>query len=164
MTENPAPVERGEHPGGRSGGWPLLGSPPLAPSACTRPRERLAALEEDPRWPGLRERLGRLRDAPAPPGRVTYQRPGAGSTHAAGDVSLGALVGRVLEDLLGAAVLNEHARAGVVLTVGEHGEEGGAVTDPRGLLHVVRDDEDRVPRLELPHQVLDPGCRDGVQC
>jgi DNA-binding transcriptional MerR regulator len=32
-----------------------------------RARERLAALEEDPRWPALRERLGRLRDAPAPP-------------------------------------------------------------------------------------------------
>ena len=34
-----------------------------------RARERLAALEEDPRWPALRERLGRLRDAPAPPAR-----------------------------------------------------------------------------------------------
>jgi DNA-binding transcriptional MerR regulator len=32
-----------------------------------RARERLAALEEDPRWPALRERLGRLRDAPGPP-------------------------------------------------------------------------------------------------
>jgi len=31
-----------------------------------RLRERLAALEEDPRWPGLRERLGGLRDMPAP--------------------------------------------------------------------------------------------------
>src|SRR5215470_18503587 len=122
MTETQHPRSAGRHPGGRSGGWPLLGSPPLAPSACTRPRERLAALEEDPRWPGMRERLGRLRDAPAPPGRVTYQRPGAGSTHAAGDVGLGALVGRVLEDLLGAAVLDEHARAGIALGVREHGE------------------------------------------
>src|SRR5215472_12824012 len=32
-----------------------------------RARERLAALEEDPKWPALRERLGRLRDAPGPP-------------------------------------------------------------------------------------------------
>ena len=32
-----------------------------------RLRERLAALEEDPRWPALRERLERLRDMPAPP-------------------------------------------------------------------------------------------------
>ena len=32
-----------------------------------RARERLAALEEDPRWPALRERLGRLRDVPGPP-------------------------------------------------------------------------------------------------
>ena len=32
-----------------------------------RARERLAALEEDPRWPALRERLGRLRDVQGPP-------------------------------------------------------------------------------------------------
>ena len=32
-----------------------------------RTRERLAALEEDPRWPALRERLGRLRDVQGPP-------------------------------------------------------------------------------------------------
>jgi len=32
-----------------------------------RLRERLAALEEDPRWPALRERLGRLRDVSSPP-------------------------------------------------------------------------------------------------
>jgi DNA-binding transcriptional MerR regulator len=32
-----------------------------------RVRERLAALQEDPRWPALRERLGRLRDVQGPP-------------------------------------------------------------------------------------------------
>jgi DNA-binding transcriptional MerR regulator len=32
-----------------------------------RARERLAALEEDPRWPALQERLGRLRDVQRPP-------------------------------------------------------------------------------------------------
>src|SRR5262249_25859587 len=32
-----------------------------------RLRGRLAALEEDPRWPALRERLGRLRDVQGPP-------------------------------------------------------------------------------------------------
>ena len=32
-----------------------------------RARERLAALGEDPKWPALRERLGRLRDSPGPP-------------------------------------------------------------------------------------------------
>jgi DNA-binding transcriptional MerR regulator len=32
-----------------------------------RARERLAALEEDPRWPALRERLGRLRHVQGPP-------------------------------------------------------------------------------------------------
>ena len=32
-----------------------------------RLRERLAALDQDPRWPTLQQRLGRLRDVPAPP-------------------------------------------------------------------------------------------------
>src|SRR5215470_17856676 len=32
-----------------------------------RLRERLAALDQDPRWPALRERLGRLRDVQGPP-------------------------------------------------------------------------------------------------
>jgi len=32
-----------------------------------RLRQRLAALDQDPRWPALRERLGRLRDVQGPP-------------------------------------------------------------------------------------------------
>ena len=42
-------------------------------------------------------------------------------------------------------------------------EEGGHVRDPRRLLHVVRDDHDRVLLLQLVHQVLDPGGRDQVE-
>ena len=33
--------------------------------------------------------------------------------------------------------------------------EGGAIRDPGGLLHVVRDDEDGIAPLELEHQLLD---------
>src|SRR5215510_2652794 len=120
MTENPAPAERGEAPRWQIGRLAALG---VTTARAVRLYEAAGAARGaggDLRWPGMRERLGRLRDAPAPPGRVTYQRPGAGSTHAAGDVGLGALVGRVLEDLLGAAVLDEHARAGVALGVREH--------------------------------------------
>ena len=42
-------------------------------------------------------------------------------------------------------------------------EEGGHVGDARRLLHVVRDDHDRVVALQLVHQVLDPGRRDRVE-
>jgi DNA-binding transcriptional MerR regulator len=38
-----------------------------------RLRERLAALERDPRWPPLRERLGQLRDAQTPPAAEAEQ-------------------------------------------------------------------------------------------
>ena len=42
-------------------------------------------------------------------------------------------------------------------------EEGRHVRDARGLLHVVRDDHDRVLVLELVDQVLDPRRRDRVE-
>ena len=42
-------------------------------------------------------------------------------------------------------------------------EERGHVGDAGGLLHVVRDDHDRVVALELVHQVLDPRRRDRVE-
>ena len=42
-------------------------------------------------------------------------------------------------------------------------EEGGHVGDARCLLHVVRDDHDRVLALELVHQILDPRRRDRVE-
>ena len=86
-----------------------------------------------------------------------------GSADPAGDVGLGAAVLGVLEDLRGPAVLDQDARAGVALLVAQHGVEGGAVADPGGLLHVVRDDDDRVPRLDLVHQLLDPAGGDRVE-
>src|SRR5262245_10413006 len=87
----------------------------------------------------------------------------AGSAEAAGDVVLGARVGGIAEDLVGGGVLHEHARA--VVAFGAHlgGEEGRAIADPRGLLHVVGDDHDRVLRLELLHQVLDAAGGDGIE-
>src|SRR5215472_18410485 len=85
------------------------------------------------------------------------------SAHPAGHIGFGALVFRVLEKLTGRGVLDKDARAGVALFVAEHRVEGGTVADPRGLLHVVRDDDDRVPRLDVPHQVLDGAGRDRVE-
>src|SRR4051794_19992394 len=71
----------------------------------------------------------------------------------AGDVLLGAGVARVREDLLGLVELDQLA--------GEH--ERGPVGDARGLLHVVRDDHDRVALLELVDQLLDLERRDRVE-
>src|ERR1700742_2535975 len=88
---------------------------------------------------------------------------GMRSAHPSGDVGLRAGVFRVLEDLLGRAVLDQYPGAGVALLVAEHREERGAVADPGGLLHVVGDDDDRVPGLDLFHQVLDRAGGDGVE-
>src|SRR3954469_12148095 len=63
----------------------------------------------------------------------------------AGDVLLRAGVARRREDLLRRRVLDELA----------HEHERGRVRDPRGLLHVVRDDHDRVALLERLDEVLD---------
>src|SRR4051812_34162672 len=62
-----------------------------------------------------------------------------------GDVLLRAGVGRVGEDRARLGELDELAR--------EH--ERGLVGHARGLLHVVRDDDDRVVLLELVDQLLD---------
>ena len=70
-----------------------------------------------------------------------------------GDVALGALVLGVGEDLVRRPVLDQLAV--------EH--ERGRVRDPRGLLHVVRDDHDRVALLELVDQLLDLQRRDRVE-
>ena len=51
-------------------------------------------------------------------------------------------------------VLDEHAVALAVLDL--EAEERGHVGDACGLLHVVRDDHDRVVVLQLVHQLLDP--------
>ena len=60
-----------------------------------------------------------------------------------GDVALGALVGGLGEDLLGRVVLDEDpVAAAVVLDL--EAEERGHLGDARCLLHVVRDDHERV--------------------
>src|SRR3712207_5710915 len=78
------------------------------------------------------------------------------------DVGLRAGVGRVGEDPLGLVELHHAARAGLA-AVQLDDEERGAVGDARRLLHVVRDDDDRVVLLELEHQVLDLPRRDRVE-
>ena len=65
------------------------------------------------------------------------------SSEPPGDVALGALVGGLGEDLLGRVVLDEDAVAAAVLLDLE-AEERGHLGDARGLLHVVRDDHERV--------------------
>src|SRR6266852_1107617 len=77
----------------------------------------------------------------------------AQSAEAAGDVVLGALVGRGGEDVLRLAELDELAQ--------EH--EGGVVGDAGGLLHVMGHDGDRVILAKLADEFLDLGGRDGVQ-
>src|SRR5690242_18860609 len=62
-----------------------------------------------------------------------------------GHVALRALVARVGEDLVGRHDLHELAV--------EH--ERGGIRHSRGLLHVVGHDDDRHPRLELLHELLD---------
>ena len=75
----------------------------------------------------------------------------------AGDVLLGALVARVGEDLLGRSTrqLDRARRSSMKNAV--------VSADARGLLHVVRDDHDRVALLELLDQLLDLQRRDRVQ-
>ncbi len=60
-----------------------------------------------------------------------------GSAEATGDVVLGLLAGGSREDERGRAGLDETAQV----------KEGCRVGDPRGLLHVVRDDDDGIARL-----------------
>src|ERR687896_2095364 len=75
----------------------------------------------------------------------------------AGDVCLRARVGRVREDLVGVVELDD-APAAVIIVVQLHREEGRLVGHARRLLHVVRDDHDRVLALQVHHEVLDlPG-------
>src|SRR3954447_5951395 len=73
------------------------------------------------------------------------------SAEAAADVVLGLLLGRVGEDLVGRADLDQVPRLAGRVEV----EEGGDVAGPRRLLHVVSDDDDRVAALQLADQVLD---------
>ena len=67
------------------------------------------------------------------------------SAEAAGDVFLGLLLRRVREDLRGRPELDDAALE----------EEGRVVAHARRLLHVVRDEHDRVVALELEDELLD---------
>src|SRR5713101_4289282 len=72
---------------------------------------------------------------------------------AAGDIVLRAAVAR----------RREHLARGVELGQLAEIHEGGEVGHPRGLLHVVGDDHDRVVLLELVDQFLDLGGRDRIE-
>src|SRR5262249_34215786 len=75
---------------------------------------------------------------------------------------LGPLFARVGEDLLGLVILDQTPEPDPLL-VHLSGEEGRLMAHPSRLLHVVRDDHDRVVRGQLVHQVLDLRCRDRVE-
>jgi hypothetical protein len=76
-----------------------------------------------------------------------------------GDVVLRRPLARIAEDLLGVVDLDQPAG----LSGGREVEERRTVTDPRRLLHVVGDDDDRVLLLDLIDQVLDRQRRDRVE-
>src|SRR3982750_1439321 len=67
------------------------------------------------------------------------------SAIAAGNIVLGAPLARVREDLRRFAVLDQLAEV----------KECGALRNPRGLLHVVSDDRDRIAAAKLVDQLLD---------
>src|SRR5215218_6050566 len=102
---------------------------------------------------------GKIRSFTRPPIRLgstaEITRSSGRSAETAGDVVLGAPVGRGGEDRVGAVVLDQQAGAVAGALGGLGGEEGRPVRDPGRLLHVVGDDHDRVVPLELLHQVLD---------
>src|SRR5436853_2779599 len=85
-----------------------------------------------------------------------------GSAEAPRDVVLGPRVGRGGEDLLRRVVLDQLAEA-LTLVAARDREERGHVRDARGLLHVVRDDHERVLALQVVHQLLDRGGGDRVE-
>src|SRR6266540_4323765 len=90
-------------------------------------------------------------DSPRP--RVVEALNSAPSPEPPRDVVLGDFLARVREDLVGAVVLHEAV---------EH-EEGGVLGDPRRLLHVVRDDRDRVVPLQVVNELLDLLSRDRIE-
>src|SRR5215217_3893234 len=76
-----------------------------------------------------------------------------GSAEAARNVVFGLALLRAGEDALGGVEFDQLA----------HVEERGVVGDARGLLHVVRDDDDGVAVLELVDELLDLRGGDGVE-
>src|SRR5688500_15850914 len=101
------------------------------------------------------------RAVPAAPvsGRVPDPSPAPSpSAESAGDVILGEAVRGPREDVLRRCHLDQVAGAVVA-----HGQERGDVAGSSRLLHVVRDDDDRVVLLELAHELLDLECGDRVE-
>src|SRR5437868_214873 len=85
------------------------------------------------------------------------------SAEAAGHVILGPPVGGCGEDLRGRVVLDQLAEP-LSLVAARDGEERGHVGDTRGLLHVVRDDDERVLALEVEQGLVDRLRRDRIEC
>src|ERR1700730_10600497 len=75
------------------------------------------------------------------------------SAEPAGDVVLGAAIARRGEYLVGLVEFDQLAEI----------HEGGLVGDPRGQLHIMRDDGDGVVLGEFLDQFLDLGGRDRIQ-
>src|SRR5215831_966772 len=90
---------------------------------------------------------------------VTWETVAWVSAEPSSDVVLCALVLRSLEELDGRRELDDLAVA--VFRVHQH--EGRVVRDPARLLHVVRDDHDRVALDQATDQVLDLQRRDGIE-
>src|SRR6476661_7381215 len=76
-----------------------------------------------------------------------------GSSESPGDVRLGTLLARAGEQALSVLHLDELAEV----------EEGRPVRDARGLLKVVRDDDDRELALQLVDELLDLLGRRGIE-
>src|SRR5215468_5216760 len=82
------------------------------------------------------------------PWRTDYR-----SAETAGDVVLGELVARIREDAVRLAHFDEVAEM----------EVRRPLRHARGLLHRVRDDDDRIALAQLFHEILDARGRDGVE-
>src|ERR687898_225526 len=119
----------------------------LAPSRSTSSFTPSSARSKVARGPGCWEAVSLIGSMGSSP-----------SAEAAGDVVLCQPIGRPREELLGRGHLDQVA--GAVLA---HRQEGGVVAGPRGLLHVVGDDDDRVVLLKLAHELLDLQRRDRVE-
>jgi len=70
-----------------------------------------------------------------------------------GDVALGLFVLGFGKQIAGAAEFDQFSLE----------EKHGVIGKPRGLLHVVRDNNDRVLAVQFQHQVFDSGGGSGVQ-
>src|SRR5262249_34293453 len=102
-----------------------------------------------------------LATTPTTTPRTRADRSRITSAEVAGDVFLGQSLARLSEDLLRLSHLDEVAGATAFGDV--HREERSGVGHALRLLHVVRDDGDRVVPLELEHQLLYASRGDGIE-